>query len=369
MTDVSRALILPDLSTPSPLVIANMALYWEEVVVTEYGDAWHHAVDPRLVEAGFVRTLDRELSYETIFPPGANESANEDLKGFLIRRDEGGRFVEIEGVRDDAGLVGSRLTGPFKDCTDEQLEALAAISLAEQLGQLDDSLAIAASNNFAPISHSIGGHLAAVIGSSGSTVGGTSSREAALLSVTADAFTLDPSITVEDLLAFRERSARARARFRASLVDLSEQLRADGPPGSLLSEAADTFKNRVEPALGDLEDALKESGIKFLLKSLVGATAIAVAPIEPISTSVGAAKVVGQTIDYSYSKSRLVRDHPYGYLHELSNVLTSRMDHSGRTGFEAAILAPRETLWNLWLNAWTEGREGARAEARAADGS
>jgi hypothetical protein len=365
MSDVSRALILPDMSTPTPLVISNLALYWEEVVVTHYGDAWHDPVDARLVDAGIVRVLDRDLSFETVFPPNPGENPGEDLKGFLVRRNRDGKLTEVEGVRDETGLKGSALAASFKDCTDKELEAFAAISLAEQLGQIDDSLAIAASNNFAPLSYSVGGHLAAVIGSSGDESGALPSREAALLSVAADAFTLDPSVTVEDLLAFRAKSDRARARFRASLVDLSEHLRADGYPGSLLSQAADTFKNRVEPALGDLEEVLKESGIKFLLNSLVGATAIAVAPVEPISTSVGAAKVLGQTIDYSYSKSRLVRDHPYGYLHELGSQLGSPKSPSGHTGLETAILSPRETLWSLWLEVWREGREGARYMAES----
>lgn len=150
-------------------------------------------------------------------------------------------------------------------------------------------------------------------------------------------------------------------------MDLSGHLRADGSPASLLSQAADTFKNRVESALGDLEQTLNESGIKFFLNSLVGATAIAIAPVEPVSTSLGAARVLSQSIDYSYSKSRLVREHPYGYLHKLGTGLASSKEPAGQAGLETAILAPRETLWNLWWEYWGEGREGARLMAENSD--
>jgi len=357
MSEVARTLVLPDLDPPSADVVRNLAIYWDEVVCPVYRDKGFFDDEDPLALEGVVRELAREIAPESIFPVSEDGVAvdKESWVYVVEPSDEGIPQVKLAPMDVD----GQKRSLPLKDRSDDELKMLTAISFVQHLGYIDDALSIAASNNFAPISHSLGGHLATVIGASR---GGADapSREAALLSVVGEAFTIDQSVSSEEILKFRSRGAKAQARLRASLVDLSAQLKAGGSPVAMLAEARDVYRNRVEPALGDLEEVLKESQIKFFTKSLVGATAVAIAPIEPVSTSLGAARVMGQTIDYSYSKSRLVREHPYGYLHQVGQELGAapKLGHSLEA--ETIMMSPQESLWNLWFEGWKKGREGQR---------
>lgn len=358
MTDITRALLLPDVSDPSLEVLRNLAVYWDELVCPNYGKSRYFAADDPLVAEGVVSELSRHIPPEKIFPIRGEIGEH---WAYSVGADESGHPTRVELVPWEPPEGPKRKGAALQDYTEESLEAFAGISLSEHLGYVDDSLAISASNNLAPVSHSVGGHFAAVIGSSEAGQPDVPVREAALLSVVVEAFAIDPSTSSEEVLALRVSGGRAQARLRASLVDLAAGLRSDAPPATMLAEARDTYRNRVEPALGDLEEVLKENQVKFLMKSVVGATAIALAPIDPISASAGAARVMGQTIDYSYSKSRLVREHPYGYLHQVREALGVEASQPGKLSMETAMKIPRQSLWELWYEHWKKKRELARS--------
>lgn len=345
--------MLPDLRAPDKETMRNLALYWDEIVWPAYENGINLDLRDPLVLEGVFRPLEREVPADKLFPSKEGLDLEKNW-AYEAYRDSSGE-IKVRLAPDDSPPKQPHRN--LRDLSDLEVEGMAAIALGQHLGYVDDSLAIASSNNLAPISHSLGGHLAAVIGSSGQEQDATPAREAALLSVVIEALAIDPSVSPEELLLFRSRSSHARARFRGSLVDLAAKLRGDSSPASMLAEARDTYKNRVEPALGDLEEALNESQIKFWLKSLVGATAIAIAPIEPVSTSAGAARVMGQTIDYSYSKSKLVREHPYGYLHQVRQELgATHPGNESEEHVESTMMAPRESLWDLWHQYWIEAR-------------
>jgi hypothetical protein len=354
MGDVTKALMLPDLDYPATETLRNLALYWDEIVCPRYLPNRPQELDSLLVEEGVVRPLERRLAEGSLFPTSNDFDEKKDW-GYRYSRDESGTMrVELGPPK----ASGNRMERALGDLSDEDIEVIAAIDFFRHLGFIDDSLAIASENNLAPISHSVGGHLATVIGSSQETQDGAPTREAALLSVSMEAFSIDQSVTTEEILSFRSRHVDAQRRLRGSLVDLASKLRSDASPTAMLAEARDTYKNRVEPALGDLEEALKESRITFFLKSVVGATAIAIAPIDPVSSSVGAARILGQSIDYSYSKSKLLREHPYGYLHEVKeNLVSGQAGRQSVDTLEVTIKSPRESLALLWKNWWKEARE------------
>jgi hypothetical protein len=352
MGDIARALILPDLRDPSPETVRNLAIYWDEIVYPTYEDSLYLESEDLLLREGVVQPLERDVPVDTVFPVRDGFDPDKDWSYHFTRNADGEIQVELA-----PGRAGSKYVPELRDLSDAQLEAIAAIMLGRHIGFVDDSFSIAAENNLAPISHSLGGHLAAVIGSSQEDEETLPSREAALLSVVVEAFMIDPTVSSEEVLAFRDRHSQSQARLRGSLVDLASKLRDDASPKAMLAEARDTYKNRVEPALGDLEEALKESQVKFFLKSLVGATAIAIAPIEPVSTSAGAARVVGQTIDYSYSKSKLVREHPYGYLHEVGQHLSGGSSGPRAQKVATQMEEPRQSLARMWFEDWKEARE------------
>lgn len=357
MGDVTKALILPDLDNPDDGALRNLALYWDELVCPHYLKNRPQEFDELLVADGVIQPLERRLPEGKLFP--TSEGFDEqDGWAYRFSRDEEGEIKVVLAPSEEETT--KRPVRELHTLSDEDLEAIAAIDLVRHLGFIDDSLSIASENNLAPISHSIGGHLATVIGSSQETEDSPPAREAALLSVVVEAFSIDPHVSSEEVLSFRSRNAAARGRLRGSLVDLASKLRTDSSPTTMLAEARDTYKNRVEPALGDLEEALKESQIKFFFKSLVGATAIAMAPVEPISGSAGAARIVGQSIDYSYSKSKLLREHPYGYLHEVQKYLGMSSGSAEVDTLTATMMSPRQSLALLWQEWWRAARDITR---------
>jgi len=359
MGDVTKALLLPDLTDPPLGLMQNLAIYWDEIVYPSYDGKAHLDSDDLLFEEGVVRSLPRDVPAERIFPASEDFESGEDWAYFFSRNADGDMQIHLGPDTDSDDEARS-----IKDYSDARLEALSAIFLEKHLGFVTDALDLAAETNLAPFSHSLGGHLAAVVGSSAEDADrADSSREAALLSVVVEAFTVDPSVSSEEILRFRSRNSKAQARLRASLVDLAGQLRTETSPTTMLAEARDTYRNRVEPALGHLEEALKESRVKFFLKSLVGATAIALAPIEPISTSAGAARVVGQSLDYSYSKSKLVGEHPYGYLHQVGEQLGIESRQPNIDELAGILKTPRASLSQMWLEDWRSVRDYYRSES------
>jgi hypothetical protein len=45
------------------------------------------------------------------------------------------------------------------------------------------------------------------------------------------------------------------------------------------------------------------------------------APVRPVAATESGAQLVAESLNYSFSKEKLIQDHPYGFLHELSTDL------------------------------------------------
>jgi hypothetical protein len=144
--------------------------------------------------------------------------------------------------------------------------------------------------------------------------------EGALLGAALEAFVVDEDTPVERLVRFREENARTLQRFRGAMSDLGQSLRQSAiRPEATLAAARDVYRTRVEPDLGTLEDRLKESRIKFLTRSIFGAAALAITPLSVPTALEGGARLGAQSINYRFSRDRLLEEHPYGYLHRLSS--------------------------------------------------
>lgn len=103
MSDVTRALILPDITRPSSLVLHNLALYWEEIVVPTYSSQLFGLDNETLVDAGVMRLLAREVSSAELFPHRniASNDGGETVNTFLIHRDDDGKLTRVELVTMD----------------------------------------------------------------------------------------------------------------------------------------------------------------------------------------------------------------------------------------------------------------------------
>jgi hypothetical protein len=245
-----------------------------------------------------------------------------------------------EAARDDSAVTCEH------ELTPAVLDAVANMSreaVSLYLKRLQDAFELARRHNLAPVAHSVASHVGSLVGDYTENV---PRREAALLSAAVDAFEVGDDTPVEDILLFRERNRALLGRFRASMVDLSAELQQDAAPLTLLASARDIYRNRVQPALGDLEAAMSESRIRFLIRSLVGASAITLAPVEPVHAVEVGASLLGSTVNYRFSRDKLLREHPFGLLHQITAEFSVN-PASRRTELELAIQDPEQFLRSI----------------------
>ena len=303
MADLSRALAIPGLVAPRDSALKNLVLYWDEVVVLEYRDraggdgspSVRSDVAKLLESAGAIRYVSRSI----------------DLSGVYAYDDRGRAYLPAlarHGARPDTTFTES-----------ERLELarewLTHYATQHYLARTADAFDLALENHLAPVAVSMLGHVASLLGAEqdDDTVG-----VASLISAAVTAFEIEPTTRVEDILIFREQNRASVGRFRAALADLREQLAKTGPAQARLASARDTYRNRVVPALAALEESINESRLRFVLKSIIGASSIALSPMAPAKALEGTAAFAGQSLTYAFSRRRMVEQHPFGFLHKLT---------------------------------------------------
>lgn len=344
MTDKTRALLLPDWFKPSDAVLKSLALYWDEIVVPDAtyrttGRALAKEIEkpPELSQtalslqsAGILRRDRWDVAAESIIP--RSPDGDPDGEDFLrIAKGDDGRYRFATLLR----VARSRIAdSPPSDVDEREIEKRDDSDLYEAARTLDADLLMARSrrclelcamNNLAPVAPSIMAHLAAL--SSDDKDGDEPISEGALIGVAVDAFEVREDTPVEAVIEFRERNLAAVQRFRAAMTDVGAALREGSlKPEAALAAARDIYLNRVAPDLGLLEDRLKESRVKFLARSLFGAAALAVTPLTTPLVVESAARIGAQTINYRFSRKRLLDEHPYGYLQRVavSDLVTPR---------------------------------------------
>jgi hypothetical protein len=369
MPDISRALLLPDLHDVSDGMLKTLALYWEEIVIPDYVE--------RLLCGRYLETGEHAPSFsfsalkndgvvvvhQTIadLPPAPVEAtpvtAHKQSFSGCLADDEGIRrllnalqpILDVLSEIDDLSQATPEARSLAKDeLAPAVLDAIANMSrdaTSLYLNRLQDAFELARTHNLAPVAHSVVSHVGSLVGDYTDDVTQTR-REAALLSAAVDAFEVHADTPVEDILLFRARHKPLLGRFRASLIDLSAKLQENAAPLTLLASARDTYRNRVQPALADLEAAMNESRLQFLLRSLVGATAITLTPIEPVRAVDAGASLMGQTFNYRFSRDKLVREHPFGLLHKITTEF-STSSRGGHTELELAIQDPEHFLSSI----------------------
>lgn len=334
MPDVTRALLLPDWLKPQDGVLKSLALYWDEVIVPDSAYRWSPVfrveelekpppwsdTTLELEDAGVVRRHGADIAAESLMPHG--RPPNEDPDGEL--------FLRIEKGEDGRARFTGTLRAQLPDTTEpspepdpdvaarnhrEWREATASLHGDALIARAQQCREIAASNNLAPVAPSLLSHIASLTDEVNGPV-----MEGALIGVAVDAFFVRPDTPVEQLVAFRDKHRTALRRFRGAMTDLAAALRQpEIAPEAALSAARDIYRNRVEADLGALEERLSESRIKFLAKSLFGAAALATAPMATPAVAESAARFGAQTINYRFSREKLLQEHPYAYLHRLSS--------------------------------------------------
>ena len=228
----------------------------------------------------------------------------------------------------------------------EGLEEVCDLAAALYLNRVHDALEIAGAMGLAPVAHSPLSNFGSLLGSSEADV---PRREAALIAATIETFAIHPETSVEQVLRFRADHSAALGRLRASLGDLAANLSESQPPRRLVWQARDIYRNRVIPALSQLEDALNESRVRFAVRSLVGATAIAMAPMAPIGVADKGLVLVGKTLDYRFSRKRLIDQHPFSYLHLVSEHFDSAPPDGWARDLGRVLKSPEDAIRSMML--------------------
>jgi hypothetical protein len=283
MTEVARALVLPDFGGPPINDLLSLLLVWEEVEVdirdvgTENRGDGGDEERQRLVEEGLIREIRKP------FNPGTPRRSGDDLISLAPE--------EIDRMATQTGIGTARAF----------------------MSNIRDALDYANRNGLAPLAIS---PFASVASSLPYALPSAPITEATMIHVASPGLKLDSETTVEDVLRFREKNAALIGRFRASLIDLAASIEAQSTAAAA-EQARSILANRIEPALADLSDELARGRIRFAVRTLLGATAIGLSTATPASASVAGGRIATQSLRYAFDRDRLVREHPFGLLHRV----------------------------------------------------
>lgn len=362
MADVSRAMLLPDVGSPSDQLVKTLALYWDEIVLPEYleragrdevapaGHEEHSETVEALMVEGVIAVKQRLADLPSIDQSEMPEHLRDETVSSALQRLGTINAPVLELIERNGGVEGIE-KDELIQAAHELVDNAVDYAARQYLMRIRDSFDLSSSLHLAPVAGSAVSHVASITGG----FSDAPRTEAALLSTAIQAFEVDPGTPIERIMKFRERNVASLGRLRASLSDLSEGLRQDADPSTLLAEARDRYRNRVVPALSELEEVLKEGKIRFLIRSLMGATAITLTPVDPVRAVEGGAMIMGQTIDYSFSREKVVREHPFGYLHQVSEAFGAGTKHQSKQSLERVIKDPEKQVREIFLSEMRDG--------------
>jgi len=302
MTEVAQALLLPSVEGPGIASLLSAALIWDRVLV------------PRSKrQSSQEEGRPAALVLERLEDEGVVHQVALQLDGPHVPQPRGGFHAINQAL---ASGVAERMTAP-------KLEARVWAALQEatnevadhQSARLRSAVDLCGNLGAAPVANGLFALIAPILPlpTTGAPV-----REGTLMSIAAQGIGVDDTTNVEEVLRFRGQHGADIGRLRASLIDLAATIRQDSPPLALLEEARAVLSNRVEPALASLEALLKEGRVRYLWRTMFGTAAVA---STSLPTTAAAAAAVGavatRSISYVFDRERLVREHPYGYLHQV----------------------------------------------------
>jgi hypothetical protein len=277
MSELLRGYVLPGATWPDPIDLLSALLIWEELEVEGWGSSSPAGEDdlvyPALVEAGLLQPYASHIEIDLFVDPSI-PAAETDAERSARAEENGVLFADglIDVVAD--GLKEARERG------------LAPLAL-EELTEL--ALAMPVPDPGAP------------------------AAQATAIRVATAGVRVNGRTRVEDLLRFRDRNRRLMGRYRAVLGDLAASLETDDPRRAA-EHAQATLANRLEPALGDMTDALSRSRVLFTLEAVLGATTVSLAPLDPATLAAATGVLAVRTLKYAFDRERVVREHPLGLL-------------------------------------------------------
>jgi hypothetical protein len=294
VTEVARALILPDLGPPAREEILSLLLIWDalDLEVTRVADEKDNfGWAKQLEEAGVLRVTSRP--FDPQHPPESRKPPGEELR-------EVAEHYDVFGPPDDPSKVVKYAAKAVTDLLFDNVQH--AVDRAAREG-------------LAPVAAT---YHASLVASLPRAESNAPVREGTLIDVATRGIKVAPETTVDAVLAFRERNAPLIGRFRAALIDLAASIDPDSSAPA--EQAFALVKNRIEPAISALDDVLGRGKISFVWGMMVGASTTVAAGMEAGAAVAEVGQVVTRGIRYAFNRERLIRDHPYGFLYRANQV-------------------------------------------------
>jgi hypothetical protein len=325
--DVARTLILPDLTSPAGGALATLALFWESIELpidrmTSAPSDDEQELVSRLLQEGILRLHPLRTTSENDGSPDQIEAA--EVARTWSRTPPGATpaTVDVEIIEEIAVARARRVARCVRRRAEKGIES------AEELWA-------------APV---VGSHIGFVSSTLPAQNAALPVVEGTLIHVAASGAAIDPATPIDDVLSFRDRHQRLAARLRASLIDLSSNIRADLPISAVMGQVEAVIKNRVEPALAALETELRRGRISFAWSNMFGVGGIVATGMHPAAGSLGGgAYLAGRAIKYAFDRDALVRDHPFGYLHRVRTSLLA----GGASAIDSLLDVSRQPMGNL----------------------
>jgi hypothetical protein len=322
--EVARTLILPEFMAPSAQMLATLSLFWESIEVPVF----HGTPDPASEEQELIAALIDEGIVRLHHISG-------------VRGLDDALLAEAEEVAKAWARTPPGTTAETIDLgvAEELIVARARRVAAATQRRAEWGIDLAAELWAAPMASSPFGFMASSLPKADVTV---PVAEATLINVAVSGITVASDVPLDQLLLFREQHKDLAGRLRASLVDVAAAIRTDVSMNAVAGQVEAVVKNRVEPALGALDRELKKGCLSFAWSNMFGAGGLVAGGLSASASIGGGAYLVGRAIKYAFDRDALVRDHPYGYLHQ---VRTSFLP-AGTDALDVAI-PPRLPLTDL----------------------
>jgi hypothetical protein len=293
MTEVARAIVLPDIGRIHCHKLLSLLLIWESIDLVNVG-----RLDEDDADADAIRELATEgLVLESRKPSGVEPLSSKEV-------DEQWRSLPWQDLASDPETF-SRLVNQGIDrlLADKVREIHASNDLAAELG-----VGTVALNAFAAKTAAL-----PVVDNS------MPIEESTLIQAASRGVQVSPDTKVEDVLAFREGNRDLMGRFRAAVIDLAGAIDAESPTIAA-EQAYAVVANRIEPELARLDAALSESRLRFAWNTIMGASAVVLGDsASAAAVATGAGSVITRNLHYAFDRDRYVRDHPFGLLQRARN--------------------------------------------------
>jgi hypothetical protein len=308
MPEVARAVILPEFIAPPLERLLSLLLVWDTLEVEDLRNVL--AAD---ASAQYLEVFSKLIDHGMLIPVVPTSS----------RR----TIPHAISVADEQGLTMTPAETPAAE-VGKYAAAIADLCVEGHAQDVREVVKYANDRGIAPVAASQATSVAVTLPPS---VPLASHPEATLIHTATKAISVSPHTNVDDVLSFRDKHYSLMGRFRGAMADLARGLDLAATPMVVMEEASAIMKNRVEPALRDLESAMSRGRIRYTVGMLMGTYMLLLGPTAPLASVTAGGQITFQTLAYAFDRERLLRDHPYGLLYAASSSVARHSSDQPRT--------------------------------------